>query len=63
MVEQEHENEQQQQTYHVCSFPEDDKILVKKAEMGRHNEEKKELLMRVAKETRYDPERIPPNLR
>ena len=63
LVEQEHENEQQQQTYHVCSFPEGDEILVKKVEMGRHNEEKKELLMRVAKEIRYDPERIPPNLR
>ena len=63
MVEQGHENEQQQKTYHVCSFPEDDEILVKKAEMERYNEEEKELLMRVAKEIRYDPERIPPNLR
>ena len=63
MVEQGHENEQQQKTYHVCSFPEDDEILVKKAEMERYNEEEKELLMRVAKEIRYDPERIPFNLR
>ena len=63
LVEQGHENEHQQKTYHVCSFPEDDEILVKKAEMGRYNEEEKELLMRVAKEIRYDPERIPPNLR
>ena len=63
LVEQGHENEQQQKTYHVCSFPEDDEILVKKAEMERYNEEEKELLMRVAKEIRYDPERIPPNLR
>ena len=31
--------------------------------MERHNEEEKELLMRVAKEIRHDPERIPPNLR
>ena len=31
--------------------------------MERYNEEEKELLMRVAKEIRYDPERIPPNLR
>ena len=61
--EQGHENEQQQKTYHVCSFPEDDEILVKKAEMERYNEEEKELLMRVAKEIRYDPGRIPPNLR
>ena len=61
MVEQGHENEQQQKTYLICSFPEDDKILVKKAEMERYNEEEKELLMRVVKEIRYDPERIPPN--
>ena len=63
LVEQGHENEQQQKTYHVCSFPEDDEILVKKAEMERYNEEEKELLMRVAKEIRYDPKRIPPNLK
>ena len=63
MVEQGHDNEQQQKTYHVYSFPEDDEILVKKTEMERYNEEEKELLMRVAKEIRYDPERIPPNLR
>ena len=31
--------------------------------MERYNEEEKELLMRVAKEIRYDPGRIPPNLR
>ena len=31
--------------------------------MKRYNEEEKELLMRVVKEIRYDPERIPPNLR
>ena len=63
MVEQGDENEQQQKSYHVCSFLEDDEILVKKAEMERYNEEEKELLMRVAKDIRYDPERIPPNLR
>ena len=63
LVEQGHDNEQQQKTYHVYSFPEDDEILVKKTEMERYNEEEKELLMRVAKEIRYDPERIPPNLR
>ena len=63
MVEQGDENEQQQKSYHVCSFLEDDEILVKKAEMERYNEEEKELLMRVAKEIRYDPERIPPNLK
>ena len=63
LVEQGHDNEQQQKTYHVYSFPEDDEILVKKTEMERYNEEEKELLMRVAKEIRYDPGRIPPNLR
>ena len=63
LVEQGHENEQQQKTYHVCSFPEDDEILVRKAEMERYSEEEKELLMRVAKEIRYDPKIIPPNLK
>ena len=63
MVEQGYEDEQQQKTYYVCSLPEDDEILVTKTEMERYNEEEKELLMRVAKEIRYDPERIPPSLR
>ena len=49
LVEQGHENEQLQKTYHVCSFPEDDEILVKKAEMKRYHEEEKELLMKLAK--------------
>ena len=31
--------------------------------MERYNKEEKEMLMRVMKEIRYDPERIPPNLR
>ena len=31
--------------------------------MESYNEEKKELLMKVVKEIRYDPERNPPNLR
>ena len=63
MVEQGYENEQQQKTYHVCSFPDDDEILVKKAAMERYNEEETELLMRLAKKIIYDPEIIPPNLR
>ena len=63
MVKQGNQNEQQQKTYHVCSFQEDDEILVKKAQMERCNEEEKELLMRVAKEIRYDLDRIPRNLR
>ena len=54
---------QQQKLYHVCSFREDDEILAKKAEMERYNEEEKELLMKVEKEIRHDPERIPPILR
>ena len=41
LVEQGHENEQQQKTYRVCSFPEDDETSVKKAEMERYNEEEK----------------------
>ena len=52
-----------QKTHQICSFPEDDGILLKKAEMEKYNEEEKELLMRVMKEVRYDLERIPPNLR
>ena len=63
LVEQGHENEQQQKTNHIYLFPEHDEILLKKAVMERYNEEEKELLMRVVKEIRYDPERIPPNLR
>ena len=54
---------QKQKTYHISSFPEDDEILVKKAEMESCNEEEKKLLIRVVKEIRHDPERIPPNLR
>ena len=52
-----------QKTHQICSFPEDDEILLKKAEMEKYNEGEKELLMRVVKEVRYDLERIPPNLR
>ena len=63
MVEQGHENEQQQKTYHICSFAGDDEILMKKGEMERCNEEEKELLMRLVKEIRYHPERISANLR
>ena len=55
--------EHQQKTYHICSFPDDNEMLEKRAEMERHNEEEKELLMRVVKEIRYDPEKVPPNLR
>ena len=36
LVEQGHENEQQK-TYHISSFPEDNEIFVKKAEMESYN--------------------------
>ena len=36
-----HENEQQQKTYHICSFPEDDEILVTKSEMENTMERKR----------------------
>ena len=49
--------------HHICSFLEDGEISVKKAEMERYNDEEKELLMRVVKEIRHDPERISPNLK
>ena len=52
-----------QKTHQICSFPEDNETLLKKAEMEKYNEGEKELLMRVMKEVRYDLERIPPNLR
>ena len=63
LVEERHENEQQKKTYRVSSFPEDDEILVKKADMKSYNKKEKEMLMRVVKEIRYEPEIIPPNLR
>ena len=63
LVEERHENEQQKKTYRVSSFPEDDEILVKKANMKSYNKKEKEMLMRVVKEIRYEPEIIPPNLR
>ena len=56
LVEQGHENEQQQKTYHISSFLEDDEIVVKKAEMESYNEEDKERLMRVVKEIRCSGE-------
>ena len=62
LVEQAHKNEQQQKTCRISSYS-DDEILVKKAEIERYNEEEKELLMRVVKEIKYDPERILPNPR
>ena len=37
LVEQGHENEQQQKTYHISSFPEDNEIFVKKAGMESYN--------------------------
>ena len=40
LVEQGHENEQQQKTYQICSFPEDDEILVTKSEMENTMERK-----------------------
>ena len=61
-VEQGHENEQQQKICRICLFPEGDEILMKRAEMERCNEEENEMLMRVVKEIRYDPERISPSL-
>ena len=40
LVQQGHENEQQQKTYHICSFPEDNEILVTKSEMENTMERK-----------------------
>ena len=46
MIEQGHKSEQQQEINRISSFPEDDKILARKAEMESCNEENKELLER-----------------
>ena len=37
LVEQGHESEQQQETHHISSFPEDDEILPMKAETESHS--------------------------
>ena len=63
LVEQRYENEQQQKTYHISLFSEDDEILLKKIKVNSYNEEEKGLLMRVVKDIRYDPERITSSLR
>ena len=44
-------------------FPEDDEIVVGRAEIERYDEEEKELLRKVFNENRQNPEKIPPNLR
>ena len=59
LVEQEHGIEQHQETYCTSLFPEVVEILVRKTEMESCNKEEKELLMRVVKEIRCDPERMP----
>ena len=63
LVEQGHVSKQQQETYRISLFPYNDEILVRKAEMKRCSEEEKELLRRMVKEIRCDPEKIPPILR
>ena len=44
-------------------FPEDDEIVVGRAEIERYDEEGKELLRKVLNEIRQNPEKIPPNLK
>ena len=44
-------------------FPEDDDIVVGRAEIERYDEEEKELLRKVLNEVRQNPEKISPNLR
>ena len=43
-------------------FPEDDEIVVRRAEIERYDEEEKELLRKVLNEIRQNPENILPNL-
>ena len=44
-------------------FPEEDEIVVKRAEIERYDDEEKELLRKVLNEIRQNPGKIPPNLR
>ena len=44
-------------------FPEEDEIVVGRAEIERYDEEEKELLRKVLNEIRQNSEKIPPNLR
>ena len=44
-------------------FPEDDEIVVGRAEIERYDEEEKELLRKALNEIRQNPEKIPPDLR
>ena len=44
-------------------FPENDEIVVGRAEIERYDEEEKELLRKVLNEIRQNPEKISPNLR
>ena len=44
-------------------FPEDDEIVVGRAEIERYDEEEKKLLRKVLNKIRQNPEKIPPNLR
>ena len=44
-------------------FPEDDEIVVGRAEIEKYDEEEKDLLRKVLNEIRQNPEKIPPNLR
>ena len=43
LVEEGHKNEQHQKTYHISLIPENDEILVKKAEVESYNEDEKKL--------------------
>ena len=44
-------------------FPEDDEIVIGRADIKRYDEEEKELLRKVLNEIRQNPEKILPNLR
>ena len=44
-------------------FPEDDEIVVARAEIERYDEEEKKLLRKVLNKIKQNPEKIPPNLR
>jgi len=44
-------------------FPEDDDMLIRRAEIENYEEEEKEVLRKLMNEIRQNPEKSPPNLR
>ena len=45
-----------------CVFPEEDEIMIRRAEIENYNDTEKEILRKVLNEIRHNPEKNPPNL-